>query len=108
MKNQDVKCEMGHKLFEVYDGPRLLIKMKCANEFKCKHKKICKKNTKIQVGSIVETKTTQYQPIMCPRCNKRIFDVGTNSRGKINIKCQHCGTCNDISIGDTKKSATAA
>ena len=34
MKNENSKCEMGHKLFEVYDGSRLLIKIKCGNKFK--------------------------------------------------------------------------
>lgn len=108
MKKQDIRCEMGHKLFEVYDGSRLLIKMKCANEFRCKHKKNCDRITKIQVGSDFDNESTKFQLWVCPTCKKKIFVASTNSSGRINIKCQHCGTCNDISIGDTQKSATAA
>lgn len=79
---------MGHKILEVYDGSRLLIKMKCANEFKCKHKKNCNRINKIKVGSIVETK--MIEPI-CALVNKEYIGQFMGEYG-VKIQIQLSGS----------------
>lgn len=28
--------------------------------------------------------------VMCPICNKRVFDIKSRATGKIELKCPHC------------------
>ena len=108
MGKQSVFCEKNHqRLFDVREGSRFIIRIKCSNS-RCKCKTTCEKKEIIRIGNLQNVWPVEYIPYRCPICGQRLFDASSDSCGKVVIKCIRCRNIVDISIGDIKESAYAA
>jgi phage FluMu protein Com len=107
MVKEEIRCKHSQRIFDVYDGSHLNIRIKCNNR-KCKYKSICEKEESICIGQFDNLPALKYIPRKCPVCGRIVFDASTNSFGKVEIKCTHCNQIVNILIGDAKKPASAA
>lgn len=108
MRKQSVFCKENHqRLFDVYEGSRLNIRIKCSNS-RCKCKTTCEKVEIVRIGKLQNVWPAEYIPHRCLICGKRLFDASSDSCGKVTIKCSQCRNEVNISIGDIKESAYAA
>lgn len=109
MGKQSVFCKKNHqRLFDVREGSRLIIRIKCSNN-RCKCKTTCAKKEIIRVGNSQGVLwPVEYIPYKCPICGHRLFDASLDSCGRAVIKCNRCRNVVDILIGDINESAYAA
>lgn len=40
--------------------------------------------------------------VMCPICNKRIFDIKNRASGEIEIKCPHCRNVISVELNSSR------
>jgi len=107
MGKQTIKCIFGQRVFDIYDGSKVNIGMKCINR-KCNQRFNCNQKEIIFVGNIAYNETSEYIPYRCPVCGHRIFDATEDSYGNLEIKCPFHKAIVDILIGNGQKSAFAA
>ncbi len=108
MRKQSEFCKENHqRLFDVYKGSRLNIRIKCSNS-RCKCKTACEKEEVVRIGKLLNVWPSEYIPHRCPVCGQRLFDASLDSCGQVEIKCSRCKSIVNISIGDIKESAFAA
>ena len=98
MKTIQIKCAKGKRLFDIIEGSKLSILIKCGNTKICSYKSTCSRTTEFLVGASKLSFSLDYKPINCPHCNKRMFDVTTDSVGIVTMKCELCGKISSIPI----------
>jgi len=103
MENKNVRCSFKHRLFDVREGSKLIIQMKCANKHKCKDKKQCLRKTQIVIGTTNEViSEAEMHPNHCPICNSLVFYSSERSKGAVKIKCQNCTSVVNLTIDNSK------
>lgn len=107
MVKQTVKCSLGRKILEIYEGSNVDILLKC-NQQKCKQKRSCKRMQIIKIGVLKGDENVKYNQKKCTACGHRVFDASNNSHGMVEIKCTNCGNIVNILIGNGVKNAYAA
>lgn len=98
MKNVQIKCQYKKRLFDVVEGSRLKIHIKCGNNKICPYKANCERTSNIVLGDKAEAFSLPYKTTNCPNCGKRLFDVSKDSVGIVTIKCEMCGKVATIPV----------
>ena len=98
MKTFQIKCDKGKRLFDIIEGSKLSILIKCGNTKVCPYKSTCSRTTEFIVDASTLSFSFDYKPIICPHCNRRLFDATKDSVGIVTIKCELCGKISSIPI----------
>lgn len=98
MKNIQIKCKHKKRLFDVVEGSRLKVLIKCGNTKTCSYKSDCDRTSEIFLNLVKEEFEDIYSTTTCPNCGKRLFDVSSDSVGIVTIKCDMCGNVATIPV----------
>ena len=98
MKTIQIKCNQVKRLFDIIEGSKLSILIKCGNSKICPYKSSCPRTTEFILGASKLSFSLDYTPINCPHCNRRLFDATKDSLGIVTIKRELCGKISSIPI----------